>query len=309
MESVILDGKITAKRVKQSVAVDARAFLEKYHRKPSLTVIHAGDDAGSAVYVRNKQKACEKVGIDFTLLRKPDTTTFEEIREAVHQCNTDEHCDGMLVQLPLPGNIDETPLLHMIRPDKDVDGFHPENIGRMWEGTGHIAPCTPAGIMELLDSYAIEITGKNALIIGRSNIVGKPMAALLLERHATVTIAHSRTRDLPDLCRNADILVAAVGRPGFVTPAMIKPGAVVIDVGINRITRDQAQPHWLNTETRIGRKLQEKGSTLVGDVDPIGIGKIASFYTPVPGGVGPMTIAMLLKTTVRLGTLRMETSL
>lgn len=305
IETKILDGKLIAQKVLTTVASEAETFLQLTGRKPGLAVIHAGEDPASSVYVRNKEKACEKTGINFTKIDLPVDVGFETILESVDELNRCEECDGLIVQLPLPAaEMDENQVIQRIAVEKDVDGFHPQTIGNLWSGYGEIAPCTPAGVMALLKAYQIELKGKNAVIVGRSNIVGKPMAALLLREHATVTMAHSRTNRLPELCSSADILVAAVGRPGMIRKEFIKPGAVVIDVGINRITTDEALPHWKELSTRTGRSLQKKGSTLIGDVDPVEVQNLASYYTPVPGGVGRMTVAMLLKNTITLANRR-----
>ncbi len=305
MQTIILDGRLIAGRVLETVRTGAEDFLKSFGRKPGLAVIHAGADAASAVYIRNKEKACVSNGINFSLIDFPATVTIDEIIDAIDRLNASETCDGLIVQLPLPSpDHDENRIIRRISIEKDVDGFHPETIGNLWSGSGTIAPCTPAGVIELLKSYQVAIAGKNAVIVGRSNIVGKPMAALLLRENATVTIAHSKTVDLPGICRNADILVAAVGKPGLIDRHYIKPGAIVVDVGINRITPDQARPEWLNPDTEIGRKLVQKGSAIVGDVDPLAVDGLASMYTPVPGGVGLMTVAILLRNTLTLAQAR-----
>jgi methylenetetrahydrofolate dehydrogenase (NADP+) / methenyltetrahydrofolate cyclohydrolase len=303
----ILDGKITAAKVIESVAEAAQVFLKKTGRRPKLAVIHAGSNPASSVYVRNKQKACDKAGIEFEMVALPDTVDFSSILDAIDTLNHSDECDGLIVQLPLPSpDMDENTLLTRISIEKDVDGFHPETIGKLWSGSGDIAPCTPAGIIELLHRYAIPLKGQSAVIIGRSNIVGKPLAALLLREHATVTIAHSRTVNLPELCHSANILIAAVGRPGLVTRNYIKECAVVIDVGINRVKADDVPSHWLNPDTSIGSRLKKKGTALVGDVDPFAAQGHAKWVTPVPGGVGPMTVSMLLSNTVKMAFRRME---
>jgi len=301
IETRLLDGKIVAAKVLDTVKTDAERFLRLHGRKPGLAVIHAGEDPASAVYVKNKQKACDESGIDFTMINLPGNVAFEVILDSIDKMNQDPRCDGLIVQLPLPSReMDENQVIQKIAVRKDVDGFHPQTIGNLWSGVGDIAPCTPAGIMELLKEYSISLTGKTAVIVGRSNIVGKPMAALLLRENATVTIAHSRTRNLEKLCKSADILVAAIGKPGKIRGSFIKTGAIVIDVGINRISKDLAESRWLDPETKIGRKLAKRGSSLIGDVDPVEVMQKAAYYTPVPGGVGRMTVAMLLKNTVTL---------
>jgi methylenetetrahydrofolate dehydrogenase (NADP+) / methenyltetrahydrofolate cyclohydrolase len=307
MQTILLDGKLTAARVIELVRVDAENFYRQTGRKPGLVVIHAGNDPASALYIRNKQKACLSSGIVFNQEALPETVSSSDILRVIETYNHNETCDGLIVQLPLPSSaLDENEVLNKISVLKDVDGFHPVSVGRLWSGTGDIAPCTPAGIMRLLHEYAVPVQGKQVVIIGRSNIVGKPLAALFLREHATVTIAHSRTRDLALVSRTADILVAAAGKPGLVSADHIKDGAVVIDVGINRITREQALPHWLIPESPIGRKIAQKGFALVGDVDLDGITGRVSHYTPVPGGVGPMTVAMLLVNTMTLAQNRLK---
>lgn len=296
-----LDGKTVSKTVLETVSLDVRRFEARTGRKPGLAVIHAGEDPASQVYVKNKEKACAQTGVRFIRVDLPASVSMGTLLSEIDQLNEDPACDGLLVQLPLPSpDMDEDKVIRRISQEKDVDGFHPQTIGRLWSGTGTIAPCTPAGIMYLLEHYNIELEGRRAVIVGRSNIVGKPVAALLLRKHATVTIAHSRTRDLADLCRSADVLIAATGRPGLIRKEHIRPGAVVIDVGINRITRDTADPRWLDPETPVGRRLARRGRTLVGDVDPLDVQGLAAACTPVPGGVGPMTVAMLLRNTMIL---------
>lgn len=269
----MIDGKAIASEKKN----DLKKRVQELSRAPKLVVILVGNDPASAVYVRAKQKACEACGILSDTLLLPDETTQEELVMQIQQLNCDESVDGILVQQPLPKQIAVDIILEAVLPEKDVDGFHPINVGRLSQGNFEgFVPCTPLGVMEMLKASKIETEGKHVVIIGRSNIVGKPMAALLLQKdaNATVTIAHSRTQNLEALTRTADILIAAIGRPEFVKREMIKPGAVVIDVGINR-----------------------QDGKLVGDVDFNGVSEIASSITPVPGGVGPMTIAMLLENT------------
>ncbi|MCD4652840.1 bifunctional 5,10-methylenetetrahydrofolate dehydrogenase/5,10-methenyltetrahydrofolate cyclohydrolase [bacterium] len=307
IETKILDGRAVANKVLESVRIEAGKFSLLHGRKPGLAVIHAGADPASAVYVRNKEKACIQSGIKFTMIDLSSDVQFKDILAAIDKLNQNPECDGLIVQLPLPSpEMKESQVIKRIAIDRDVDGFHPQTMGDLWSGVGDIAPCTPAGIIELLNEYSIDIEGKRAVIIGRSNIVGKPMAALLLHRHATVTIAHSRTHNLKELCAEADILVAAIGKPGMIRGDFIKLGAVVIDVGINRIHRDDAKTRWLDQGTKIGRKLEKKGYALIGDVDPVEVMGRAAYYTPVPGGVGRMTVAMLLKNTILLANRRKE---
>ncbi len=277
MTARILDGKALATSLREQLAGEVSAMRTTDGVAPHLVAILTGDDPASAVYVRNKQTACEKAGVRSTLHRLPATTTQAELLDLVRRCNDDPGVHGILVQLPLPPQIDPQPVLDAVSPHKDVDCFHPENVGRLTQGRPRFLPCTPAGVMELIASAGVPTAGAHAVVLGRSEIVGKPMASLLVQKgiDATVTVCHSRTRDLPSIVRQADILIAAIGRPAFATADMVKPGAVVIDVGINRV-----------------------GDRLVGDVDYNPVLPIASAITPVPGGVGPMTIAMLLRNTL-----------
>ena len=272
----ILSGKTVSARIKEEAAREARALAEKGIHA-GLAVIIVGDDPASRVYVNNKKKACEEVGIYSEEYALPEKTSQEELLELIARLNDDDRISGILVQLPLPGHISEQCVINAISPTKDVDAFHPVNVGKIMTGDFDFVPCTPAGVMELIKESGIDVAGKECVVVGRSNIVGKPQAMLLLHQNGTVTICHSRTKNLAEKTRNADILVAAVGKPGFITGDMIKPGAVVIDVGINRIAPKK----------------------LVGDVDFESAEKVAGAITPVPGGVGPMTIAMLMKNTLK----------
>ncbi len=274
MTARIIDGKSIAKELRESLAPRVAALKEQ-GITPGLTVIVVGDDPASAIYVRNKERACVKLGMNSQVLRFPAETTQEEILNTVRLLNQDDSVHGILVQLPLPRHIDEQAVLRAIDPDKDVDGFHAMNAGRLMNGELGFVACTPKGVMRLLEVSGVELDGKNAVVVGRSNIVGKPMALLLLQKNCTVTIAHSHTKDLAAVTRSADILVVAVGRAGFITGDMIKPGAAVMDVGINRVD-----------------------GKVVGDVDFESAKEVASCITPVPGGVGAMTIAMLMENTV-----------
>lgn len=274
MTARIIDGKSIAKELRESLAPRVAALKEQ-GITPGLTVIVVGDDPASAIYVRNKERACVKLGMNSQVLRFPAETTQEEILNTVRLLNQDDSVHGILVQLPLPRHIDEQAVLRAIDPDKDVDGFHAMNAGRLMNGEPGFVACTPKGVMRLLEVSGVELDGKNAVVLGRSNIVGKPMALLLLQKNCTVTIAHSHTKDLAAVTRSADILVVAVGRAGFITGDMIKPGAAVMDVGINRVD-----------------------GKVVGDVDFESAKEVASCITPVPGGVGAMTIAMLMENTV-----------
>jgi methylenetetrahydrofolate dehydrogenase (NADP+)/methenyltetrahydrofolate cyclohydrolase len=273
--ATIIDGKVVAADVKRRVAEEV-ALLKERGITPGLAAILVGDDPASQVYVRNKERDCGEVGIYSEVYRLPAATTQEELLDLVGVLNPKRDIHGILVQLPLPEHIDEFAVIRAIDPAKDVDGFTPHNQGLLLASKPCFKPCTPAGVIELLDFYGIELSGKHAVVVGRSNIVGKPAAILLLERHATVTVCHSRTRDLGSMTRQADVLVAAVGRPKLITAEMVKEGVVVIDVGINRV-----------------------GDRLVGDVDFESVSEKASFITPVPGGVGLMTRAMLLVNTLQ----------
>ncbi|MEM8610517.1 MAG: bifunctional methylenetetrahydrofolate dehydrogenase/methenyltetrahydrofolate cyclohydrolase FolD [Cyanobacteria bacterium P01_H01_bin.105] len=276
-----LDGKALAHKIQSQLAADISREGAQRERPPGLAVVMIGDNPASAAYVRNKERACERVGIASFGSHLSAQTSQSAVAELIAQLNQDERVDGILIQLPLPEHLDAVALLNGIAPDKDADGLHPENMGRLMRGEAGLRSCTPAGIMAVLKEYSIEPTGQKAVVLGRSILVGKPMALMLLEANATVTIAHSRTADLPALCRQADILVAAVGRPGMVSADWVKPGATIIDVGINRI------------QDKVSGK-----SRLVGDVDFASVEPIAGAITPVPGGIGPMTVTMLLHNTV-----------
>jgi len=280
MTAKIIDGKAAAAEVRARVAGIAAEFARKAGRQPGLATVLVGEDPASAVYVRSKGKASSEAGMASFSHKLPDTTSETDLLDLVDQLNRDDKVDGILVQLPLPPQIDSSRVIAAIDPAKDVDGFHPMNAGRLATGLEALVPCTPYGCLYLLKRELGSIAGKEAVVIGRSNIVGKPMALLLIGESATVTVAHSRTKDLPDVVRRADIVVAAVGRPEMVKGDWIKPGATVIDVGINRVPTEDGK------------------SRLVGDVDFAGASERAGAITPVPGGVGPMTIAMLLRNTV-----------
>lgn len=274
--AILIDGKETARAVRGEIRDAVAAFTKESGVIPGLAVVIVGDDPASRVYVRNKHRACEEVGIRSDVHALPADTSEAELLTLVAGLNADPTVNGILVQLPLPKHLDEEKVILAIDPAKDVDAFHPVNVGKIMIGNFTFAPCTPAGVMELLRHYNIPVAGKHCVIIGRSNIVGKPQAMLMLKENATVTVCHSRTVGLADITRTADILVAAVGRPGFVTADMVRDGAVVIDVGINRTAEGK----------------------LCGDVDFAAVSEKASYITPVPGGVGPMTITMLLKNTL-----------
>ncbi len=274
MAATLIDGRAVAKAFKEEIAERTKKMIaEGIH--PHLAVVLVGENPASQVYVRNKENGCIKAGIRSTVIRLEETCTQEELEKTVIALNEDASVHGILVQLPLPRHLDEARVLRLIDPDKDVDGFHAMNSGRLMNGQPGFVPCTPLGVMKLLESYGIDPCGKHAVVIGRSNIVGKPMAMLLLAANATVTVCHSRTQNLKEITRQADILVAAVGRANFVTADMVKPGAAVIDVGINRVD-----------------------GKIVGDVDFDAVSEVSGHITPVPGGVGQMTIAMLLSNTL-----------
>lgn len=275
----ILDGKALAQRLQKQL-LEQVANLLTTGRPPGLAVLMVGDNPASAAYVRNKERACANVGIASFGRHFPTTTSQDELSEMIQALNQDEQVDGILVQLPLPPHLDAVSLLHQIHPDKDVDGLHPVNLGRLVRGEAGLRSCTPAGVMRLLREYQIDLKGKQAVVVGRSILVGKPMALMLLDADATVTIAHSRTQNLAEITHTADILISAVGRANVITGDMVKPNAVVIDVGINRATDASGQ------------------SRLVGDVHFDSVQEVAQFITPVPGGVGPMTVAMLIQNTV-----------
>ena len=272
----ILDGKAVSQRVKNALKDETEKFVEKYGIKPGLAVVIVGDDPASRVYVNSKKKACAEIGYYSEEYALPESTTEDELLSLVEKLNGDEKIHGILVQLPLPKHIDEEKIINAVNPKKDVDAFHPVNVGKIMIGNFDFLPCTPAGVMELIDDAGIDLTGKNCVVVGRSNIVGKPQAMLLLHKNATVTICHSKTKNIKEITKNADVLVAAVGRAQMFDGDYIKDGAVVIDVGMNRL----------------------ENKKLVGDVDFESAEKKASHITPVPGGVGPMTIAMLMKNTL-----------
>lgn len=281
----ILDGKW----VRDQILDDWKDRAAALRRPPGLAVVLAGADPASEIYVRNKIKACEQMGVYSEKHTPPESVSTEELLALVQSLNEREEIDGILVQMPLPKQVDSRKILVAIRPDKDVDGFHPVNVGNLVANIAGPRPCTPAGVIELLKRYKSPIAGKHAVIVGRSDIVGKPMALLLLHESATVTVCHSRTSDLAGECRRADILVAAIGRPAFVTAEFIKPGATVIDVGINRLT-DPAQSKAIFGDL--------PARTVIGDVHPVQVSEAAGAFTPVPGGVGPLTIAMLMANTI-----------
>ncbi len=295
----VLDGARVAEAIKGEVAADVARLKAEYEYAPGLVAVRVGDDAASSVYVRNKVRTSESMGLRSEHHELPATTTTAELLAEVETLNARDDVDGILVQLPLPRGVDEAQVLEAIDPAKDVDGFHPLNVGRLTLGRPCLVPCTPAGIIELLVREGIEISGARACIVGRSHIVGRPLAQLLLQRDATVTIAHSRTRDLAAVTREADILIAAVGRAGLIRGGHVKPGATVIDVGMNRITDEELVGELFGERAAPRLEvLRRRGSTLVGDVHPAEVETVAGHLTPVPGGVGPLTVAMLMQNTL-----------
>lgn len=298
----ILDGVVIAAEIKAEVAREVVDLTSRGVR-PGLAVILVGEVPASQIYVRSKVKTCGELGIYSEMLTPPENVTTEEMLELVAQLNAREDIDGILIQLPLPKHVDTKRLLEAVSPDKDVDGFHPVNAGRLQSGQPGLAPCTPAGIIEILRRTGLPIAGQNAVVVGRSDIVGKPAALMLLNESATVTICHSKTRDLPAVTRNADLLVAAIGRPGYVTPEMVKPGATLIDVGINRLTDAADVARFFPNDAERAATFAKRGSVIVGDIDPAAFA-VSGAYTPVPGGVGALTIAMLMHNTVKAAKLR-----
>jgi len=298
----ILDGATIAAAIKREVAQEVRALAAQGVR-PGLAAVLVGNVAASEIYVQNKVQACAELGILSDLIKPPDDITTEAMLDLVAALNSRDEIDGILIQLPLPHQVDAKALLDSIDPAKDVDGFHPVNAGRLQAGRPALAPCTPAGIIEILQRSDIPIAGQHAVVVGRSDIVGKPAAMLLLNNNATVTICHSKTQNLGEFTRHADILVAAIGRPGFITPELVKPGATLIDVGINRLnTREEFDRYFAGNAKREAA-FAKRGSTIVGDIHPKAF-ELAGAFTPVPGGVGLLTIAMLMANTVRAAKMR-----
>jgi methylenetetrahydrofolate dehydrogenase (NADP+) / methenyltetrahydrofolate cyclohydrolase len=298
----ILDGIAIAAQIKSEVAAEVQS-LRAQGITPGLAVVLVGEVPASQIYVRSKVKTCGELGIFSELLRPPETITTSEMLALVDELNDRDDIDGILIQLPLPKHVDTKRLLEAVAPDKDVDGFHPVNVGRLQSGQPGLAPCTPAGIMEILRRSQLPVTGQNAVIIGRSDIVGKPAAMMLLNASATVTICHSKTADLPKFTQAADILVAAIGRSGYVTSEMVKPGATLIDVGINRITDPAEIEKFFPENPERAATFAKRGSVVVGDIHPAAFARSGA-YTPVPGGVGALTIAMLMQNTVTAAKLR-----
>jgi methylenetetrahydrofolate dehydrogenase (NADP+)/methenyltetrahydrofolate cyclohydrolase len=298
----VLDGAAIAATIKQEVAEEVKQLAAQGVR-PGLAAVLVGHVPASEIYVKSKVQTCAELGLFSDLLTPPDTVTTEDMLDVVHGLNDRDDIDGILIQLPLPRQVEAKVLLDAVSPAKDVDGFHPVNAGRLQAGRPALAPCTPAGIIEILKRSDLPIAGRHAVVVGRSDIVGKPVAMLLLHQNATVTICHSKTRDLGAVTRAADILVAAIGRPGFIMPEMVTPGATIIDVGINRLTTREEFERYFAGNTKRLAAFEKRGSTIVGDVHPAAY-KLAGAYTPVPGGVGPLTIAMLMSNTVRAAKMR-----
>jgi methylenetetrahydrofolate dehydrogenase (NADP+)/methenyltetrahydrofolate cyclohydrolase len=302
--ALLLTGAEVAAEIRAEVAKGVAELVAAGHRPPGLAAVLVGENPASKVYVGSKTRACGEAGIASRTLTLPATSTAAELLAAVDELNGDPTIDGILVQLPLPAGLPERRILDSIDPGKDVDGFHPANVGRLWLGEEAFVPATPAGILELLSRRGIAIEGKRAVVVGRSAIVGKPMAALLLAANATVTLCHSRTRDLPAVCREAELLVAALGKAAFLGPEHVQEGAVVIDVGINRLTdRGEVERLFPGDAERLAA-LDRRGSVIVGDVDFTRVAPKAAAITPVPGGVGPLTVAMLLANTLKAARLR-----
>jgi len=301
----LLEAASLAARIKQEVQVEIETMVSERGVRPCLAAVRVGDDPASAVYVKNKIRACEEVGIRSEHHALPEATSTSELLKLIAFLNARDDVDGILTQLPLPARVEESAIIEAIDPAKDVDGFHPVNAGKLALGRPVFVPCTPAGIIELLDDSGIEIRGANACVVGRSQIVGRPMAQLLLQRDATVTICHSRTRDLPAVTRNADLLVVAIGRAGFIGREHIRPGATVIDVGMNNVSDAATVASLFGRDTE--RRLEivaKRGYTLVGDVNPAEAAEVAGKLTPVPGGVGLLTVALLMKNTLKAARLR-----
>ena len=307
MAATILDGNKVATDIRAEVAAEAKLLADAGMR-PGLAVVLVGHNPASEIYVRGKVKSCEEVGIYSEKHTPPDSATTAELLSLVENLNRRDEIDGILVQLPLPPQVDSKKILMAVDPAKDVDGFHPMNVGFLSTQRPGLVPCTPGGVMEMLRRSNIPVAGQEAVVVGRSDIVGKPMAMLLMNANATVTVCHSKTRDLPGVCRRGDIVVAAIGRAGMVTRDFVKPGATVIDVGMNKITDSAEFERFFKGNEKREQAFAKNGSTLVGDVHPE-VAEVAGAITPVPGGVGPLTIAMLMSNTVRAAKLRRATAI
>ncbi|MFO7302950.1 MAG: bifunctional 5,10-methylenetetrahydrofolate dehydrogenase/5,10-methenyltetrahydrofolate cyclohydrolase [Acidobacteriota bacterium] len=302
-----LDGTAVAAAIRSELAADVAELTRRLGRPPSLSIVLVGDDPASKVYVRNKEKAGAEAGLAVTVHRLPATAALDDVLSLVRALNVDDRCDGILVQSPLPpamGKQASEQVFDAIAPAKDVDGFHAENVGRLVQGRPLLPPCTPTGVIALLEREGVRIAGTHAVVIGRSDIVGKPMAMMLLQRDATVTICHSKTKDLAAVVRTGDIVVSAIGRPGYVTPEMIKPGAVVVDVGTTPVEDRGIVVRLFGPESPRVASFDRRGSTVVGDVHPA-VAEVASALSPVPGGVGPLTITMLLRNTLEAARARL----
>src|SRR5450432_694623 len=302
MAATVLDGTKIAAQIRAEVAAEVKTMADTGIR-PGLAVVLVGHNSASEIYVRGKVKSCEEVGIYSEKLTPPETISTEQLLELILQSNRRDEIDGILVQLPLPAQVDSKKILMAVDPAKDVDGFHPVNVGFLSTQRPGLVPCTPAGIMEILKRSGIPVAGREAVVVGRSDIVGKPMAMLLLNTNATVTVCHSKTRDLPGVCRRVDILVAAIGRAGMITRDFVKPGATVIDVGMNTVTDAEEFRRFFGGNVKREEGFRKKGSTLMGDVHPE-VAEVAGAITPVPGGVGPLTIAMLMFKAVKAARMR-----
>jgi methylenetetrahydrofolate dehydrogenase (NADP+)/methenyltetrahydrofolate cyclohydrolase len=297
MTAKILDGASVAQAIRDEVAGEVAEYSRRGLR-PGLAAVLVGSDSGSQIYVSGKVRTCEQLGLYSEKIEMPEATTTEELLALVRDLNSRDEIDGILIQLPLPKQVDAALVLNSVDPAKDVDGFHPVNVGRLTLNEPGLRPCTPAGIIELLDRNEIQMKGARAVVMGRSRIVGLPVALLLLHRHATVTICHSRTIDLSAVAREADILIAAIGRTGMVDRGYIKPGAAVVDVGMNRVTTREDLARFFGDDPKRRAAFDKNGHTLIGDVNPREAAEVAGYLTPVPGGVGPLTIAMLMKNTL-----------
>jgi len=302
MPAVILDGAKIAAQIRAEVGNEVQQLTADGLR-PGLAVVLVGHNPASEIYVRSKVKACEELGFLSERITPPESSSTQELLALVGDLNRRDEIDGILVQLPLPAHVDSKKVLLAVSPEKDVDGFHPMNVGYLSTQRPGLVPCTPAGVIEILKRSNIPIAGADAVVVGRSDIVGKPVAMLLINGNATVTVCHSKTRDLPGVCRRADILVAAIGRAGMITADFVKPGATVIDVGMNKITDPAEFQKYFAGDAKRQQSFAKHGSTLIGDVDPT-VAEIAGAITPVPGGVGPLTIAMLMSNTIKAAKLR-----
>ena len=301
-----MNGKAFAKEWNLKTAKLAEEFFNRFKIKPKLVAIIVGDDPASAIYVGSKERACKKFGLESEVIKFDKDIKTKVLLEKIEKLNKDKAVNGILVQQPLPSQIDLDLVVESIAPEKDVDGFHPSSLGKLLIGQKCLLPCTPRGIIQIMKKYEVPIKGKNTVVIGRSVIVGKPIALLLLQEHATVTICHSRTENLPEVASSADILVCAIGKPAMIDSSYVKKDAVVIDVGVNRVSRNDAWKDLLKPESRTALDFEKKGYTIVGDVDFPDVVQKAGLITPVPGGIGPLTIAMLLRNTIDAANMQMQ---